>query len=194
MHLKKRSIILIISSVIFICLFSSVTTIQAAIICEREFADTYFLGEKRLALRGGGLKRYLGFKTWISCLYLEEHLDSSNALSDVPKKIEIEYLLRIPSEEIARATYVGIKNNITKEEYLRIQDKINLANSLWPDVKRGDRYEVIYSPEQGTFFVFNGKLQRVIDGADFARAFFSIWIGNNPIDRRLRKQMLGIDD
>jgi hypothetical protein len=147
-----------------------------------------------LKLRGGGLKKYLGFKVWVSCIYLEEEVGSREALSDVPKKLEIDYLLKIPGAEIAKATQVGLENNLSKEAYKNLEEKINLVNSLWPNVKKGDKYEVTYIPGQGTSFVFNGKLQRTIEGKDFAAAFFSIWIGEKPIDKRLRKAMLNLSN
>ena len=175
-------------------LFFSFQTSHAAVIHDRTFSDTYQFGKTQLKLRGGGFKRYLGFKALVGCLYLEEDVDATDALSDVPKKLEIEYLLKIPGAEIAQATEIGIQNNISEQEYQRLRAKIDLANSLWPNVKRGDRYNVTYIPGHGTSFEFNGKLQRVIEGDDFGNAFFAIWLGEKPIDKRLKEKLLGIKD
>lgn len=185
----KNTIFLFLSVVLLFLFFSPV---YSATIYKNEFPDSYTLGTNILKLRGGGLKKYLGFKVWVSCIYLQENVDSNQALSDVPKKLEIQYLLKIPGAEIAKATEVGLENNLSAEAYRALERKINLVNSLWPNVKKGDRYEVAYIPGEGTSFIFNGQLQQVIEGADFAAAFFSIWIGEKPIDKKLRKQMLNI--
>lgn len=195
MHLNIMNRILKTSIIFFFTigwLFYSIPTSQSAVIYKNEFPDSYEFGEKILKLRGGGLKRYLGFKVWVSCIYLQEEVVVNEVLSDIPKKLEIQYLLKIPGAEIARATEVGLENNLSPAAYKKLEEKINLVNSLWPNVKKGDRYEVAYIPGQGTSFVFNGQLQQVIEGADFASAFFSIWIGKKPIDKKLRKQMLNI--
>jgi len=185
----KICIILFLSLGLFLFLFQPC---YSAVIYKTEFPDNYDIGSIKLKLRGGGVKKYLGFKVWVSCIYLEDEVDSLEALSDVPKKLEIEYLLKIPGAEIAKATEVGLENNLSKEAYRNLEEKINLVNSLWPNVKKGDNYDVTYMPGEGTSFIFNGKLQKVIEGKDFAAAFFSIWIGEKPIDKKLRKQMLNI--
>jgi hypothetical protein len=40
----------------------------------------------------------------------------------------------------------------------------------------------------------NGTEVGVIDGGDFARAYFGIWLGDEPIDDRFRDQLLGCRD
>ena len=76
--------------------------------------------------------------------------------------------------------------------YNAMENQNNKFQSLHIFDKKGDRYEVTYIPGEGTSFVFNGQKQKTIKGRDFAAAFFSIWIGKKPIDKRLRKQMLNI--
>jgi hypothetical protein len=36
----------------------------------------------------------------------------------------------------------------------------------------------------------NGITKGVIEGADFAAAYFAIWLGQKPLDRSLRDQLL----
>lgn len=45
-----------------------------------------------------------------------------------------------------------------------------------------DRYSLTYMPGVGTELALNDNPLGVIDGADFAAAYFRIWLGDHPID------------
>ena len=63
---------------------------------------------------------------------------------------------------------------------------------MYVDVKPGDRYALTYVPGVGTELAFNGKPRGVIEGADFAAAYFAIWLGPQPLDNSLKEKLLGI--
>jgi hypothetical protein len=48
-------------------------------------------------------------------------------------------------------------------------------------------------PGAGTELALNGNRLGVVEGADFAAAYFRIWLGDSPVDTRLRDQLLGCD-
>jgi hypothetical protein len=43
----------------------------------------------------------------------------------------------------------------------------------------------------GTELALNGVPRGVIQGADFAAAIFSLWLGDQPIDERFKRSLLG---
>ena len=47
-----------------------------------------------------------------------------------------------------------------------------------------------YLPGRGTELALNGTPLAVIEGADFAAAYFGIWLGPNSIDDRLKRDLL----
>ena len=55
----------------------------------------------------------------------------------------------------------------------------------------GDRYSLTYIPGKGTTLSLNGVPKGTVDGADFAAALFSIWLGPNPIDSNFKQALLG---
>ncbi|MEJ2519407.1 MAG: chalcone isomerase family protein [Desulfuromonadales bacterium] len=57
----------------------------------------------------------------------------------------------------------------------------------------GDRYRLIYRPGTGTELRLNDRRLGTIPGDDFAVAYFSLWLGEQPIDKRFRDRLLGID-
>ena len=70
---------------------------------------------------------------------------------------------------------------------------IDYHNSLYVDVQPGDRYALTYIPGIGTELALNGQPMGVIEGADFAAAIFSLWLGENPYDKRFKSALLGLN-
>lgn len=146
-----------------------------------------------LELRGAGVLRYLMFiKAYAGALYLPQGVPVENALADVPKCLEVEYFHPISGEDFGPATHKAIAQNVDPETFAALRGRIEHHNSLYEDVKPGDRYSLTYTPSQGTMLALNGTPKGTIEGADFAVALFSIWLGPNPIDNNFKKALLGI--
>ena len=58
-------------------------------------------------------------------------------------------------------------------------------------IKRGSVVFLDYLPGTGTRVTVNGEEKITIPGADFFPAMLQIWIGQTPVDGRLRDAMLG---
>ena len=54
----------------------------------------------------------------------------------------------------------------------------------------GDRYALTYLPGEGTELAKNGVRLALVPGEEFAEAYFGIWLGEAPLDRNLRDQLL----
>jgi len=151
-------------------------------------------GKFTLELKGVGVLRYLRFiKAYAGALYTLPGLDPAAILSDTPRRLEVEYFYALKGEDFGPATYKGLANNLESSEIERLRPKIDRHNSLYVDVQPGDRYALTYRPGVGTELALNGRPMGVIEGADFAAAIFSLWLGENPFDRQFKKALLGLD-
>lgn len=63
---------------------------------------------------------------------------------------------------------------------------------LYPDVQRGDRLSGLHLPEGATRIFFNGSHQGDVVDAEFTRLFFSIWLGPQTSEPKLRERLLGL--
>ncbi len=184
---RSAKIIIVLS----IFLWGNLRVSDAFRVNNLEFKDQYSRGPYELTLRGAGLKKFLSIQVVAVGLYLNKSVKSQDALSDVPKSIEVVYLQNIPSLELQRATTKGIRHNISPKEFQALQARIDQMNSYYPEVLKMDRILVTYIPGKGTEVSVNGRIRGVIAGADFAKAFFSIWVGNYPVDPRIKQLLLG---
>ena len=58
-------------------------------------------------------------------------------------------------------------------------------------INMGDQFAILYTPERGTEVYRNGSLTGQIDGLEFKQALWSTWLGKNPVNFNLRKEILG---
>ena len=166
---------------------------EAAEVNGINFDDQYAAGDTILKIRGAGLLRVMVFaKVYVSALYLPEDCASKMVLSDVPKRLEVEYIRSIAGNDFGRVTNKKISENVDLQTYERLRPRIEYHNSLYQDVQPGDRYSLTYIPGKGTELALNGEPQGVIEGADFAAAVFSMWLGSKPISESLKKDLLDL--
>ncbi|MGA9236977.1 MAG: chalcone isomerase family protein [Desulfobacterales bacterium] len=167
--------------------------VRAAEIADIKFEKQYNAPETGLELKGVGLLRYLGlFKVYAGAFYLEKGAPINDALSDRAKRIEVEYLRAFKGEDFGPATVEMMEKNVDKATIEKLHQQIDYHNSLYEDVGPGDRYALTYIPGRGTELALNGEPKGVIEGADFATALFSIWIGQEPIDESFKRQIMGL--
>ena len=165
----------------------------AAEIADVKFEKRFQTPETDLELRGVGLLRYLGLiKAYAGAFYLEEGTSIDEALADRAKRLEVEYFRSFKGEDFGPATVKMMEKNFDKDTIERLRDQIDHHNSLYEDVEPGDRYALTYIPGKGTELALNGKPKGVIEGAEFAFALFSIWLGEKPIDESFKRQIMGL--
>ena len=155
------------------------------------FADSITIGGTPVPLRNAALLRYLKFiKAYVAALYLPEGVKPEAVLSDVPKRLEINYLVSIKGPDFGKGAEPTLQLNQTPAELARLRSRIDRINSIYQDVKPGDRYALTYLPGRGTELALNGTPLTVIEGADFAAAYFGIWLGRDSIDDKLKRDLL----
>ena len=157
------------------------------------FQDSVAVEKDRLSIRGTGLYRYLGFiKAYVGALYMKENTPTKDVLSDTARRLELEYFHAIKGEDFVSATNKVITQNVDGETLERLRSRIEKHNALYQDVQPGDRYSLTYVPGKGTELALNGKPKGVIEGADFAFAVYAMWLGQKPMNKSFRQQLLGL--
>lgn len=145
-----------------------------------------------LHLHRTALLRYLVFiKAYVGALYLPSGIDPHKVLTPVAKRLELSYFHAIEADDFARATRQKIEENVSADALSTISARIEELGRLYQDVVPGDRYALTYTPGNGTRLTLNGQTLGVIDGEDFAKAVFSVWLGKNPIDQKFKTALLG---
>jgi hypothetical protein len=155
------------------------------------FTRSYVGEGLSLRFHNAALLRYkVFFRGYVVGLYLPEGTDPNTALGDVPKRLEFHYFWEIPGPAFGKAGEEIIARNVDTGTLATLRGRLDRINRAYRDVKPGDRYALTYLPGKGTELSFNGSPLLVVEGDDFAAAYFSIWLGEKPIDDGLKKKLL----
>ena len=153
-----------------------------------EYQDT------KLILNGQGTRVLFFMNIYESGLYLnsansnaEEVINDNSAMAI---RLDVTSLL-LTNEAMEEAIRTGFIDS-TKDNTEPINDQIGQFMATFHQaIEVGDVYEFIYLPESGLDVLRNSELLDTIAGLEFKKAFFGIWLSDNPVQKSLKKAMLG---
>jgi hypothetical protein len=158
-------------------------------------------GVPELLLNGAGVRRKLLLvKVYVAGLYLPKKLSTSDAVLSEPgaKRIAMHILREeISAEEFVALLHDGLTANNQPAELAPLERRIRDLAGMMRQVGRISRGGVIlidYLPGIGTRFTINGVSRLTLPGEDFNRALMRIWLGDRPVDGRLKRMLLGGED
>lgn len=123
-------------------------------------------------------------------LYLEPRTPNQAVLSDVPKVLELSYHRSISAAEFAGSTTATIERNGLLSAHVR--PLVERFNTLYANVRAGDRYQLSYHPRHGVSIRLNGELLGSVGWRDpeFAKALFSVWFGARAFHPTFRHDLM----
>lgn len=157
--------------------------------------DTVDVGGKTLQLNGMGIREATVFnvKVYVAGLYLESKSQDAGAIlgSSGNKRLVLKFVRNVDRDDITTAWKDGFKRN-AESQIPALQQRIDQLNAWMVAMSVGDTMAFTYVAGQGVEVSVKGAAKGTIQGEDFARAFFSIWLGKPP-NKSLRKGLLGKD-
>ena len=143
---------------------------------------------------GQGTRIIFFMKVYEGSLYLETKNSNAEEIvnMDAPMAIRIDVISSIvTADAMKRALSEGLEKS-TGNNTDPIRNEMEQLTSVFStDVSSGDFYEFIYLPKTGINVLKNSELEELIKGMDFKKAFFGIFLSDNPIQKNLKKAMLG---
>jgi len=154
------------------------------------FPPTMLVGTNTLQRTGVGVLRRWLIKGCDIALYAPAGTRKTDILGDVPRCLELHYVYPIGARQFAAAAWETLRRNYTEAELSALEAKIDLLHAFYRDVKKQDRYKLRYVPGEGTTLLLNDVALGTVPGARFASVYFSVWLGNIPLDARLKADLL----
>ena len=147
-----------------------------------------------LILNGQGTRVKFFMKVYDTSLYLgsqssnaEEILNSNEAMAI---RMDVTSTM-VTTDAMRDALNTGLVKS-TGDNTAPIAEEIKrLISTFDSDVTDSDFFEFIYMPDAGINVLKNSTYIDTIPGIEFKKAFFGIWLSNNPIQKNLKKAMLG---
>lgn len=158
----------------------------------QRFADRMDHEGVALERRGAGLLTYFLIKAYASAFYMPPGIAATDYKRDVAKCLEIAYFVGIGKEKFGPAGEEVLKRTMTAAQLRSLRSQLDRLGAAYVDVEENDRYALCYAPGKGTSLKHNGRLLATVPGADFAAAYYDIWLGPKPVDDTLRDRLLGL--
>ena len=143
---------------------------------------------------GQGTRIIFFMKVYEGSLFLETKNSNAEEIVnlDAPMAIRIDVISNmVTADAMKKALGEGLEKSTWNNTDLISKEIIQLSSSFDSDVSSGDNYEFIYLPDLGTHVLKNSELVELIKGMNFKKAFFGIFLSDNPIQKNLKKAMLG---
>ena len=150
-----------------------------------------------LQLNGVGLRAAFIYKVYLAGLYLPAKATTGAAVFSEtgPKRLQVRMLMNGPSDEFAKAFTGGIAKRTPAAQVAAMKDRIAAFDRTLRsvgDVKKGDVVNLDYAPAVGLTMTINGKPYGApVPGADLYAALLDIFVGDRPVDARMKAGMLG---
>lgn len=179
--------------------FASFNTVMSSELTgvELEEVVTLSLDGKVLRLNGPTERSRSAQSLYIGGFYMEEN---SQVVEEILKNEGAKRFTiycnesKTQPETLLRALNLGLVTNHSERELAQLQPAINQFNEIWKkDINQGDKVWIDFIPSKGTVVTINGEKKKVILGKAFYQAFLKSWIGDRPINRKIKRQLLGVN-
>ncbi|MBX3607718.1 MAG: chalcone isomerase family protein [Piscinibacter sp.] len=171
--------------------------LRAATIAEQRFEDRIRLAGAELVLNGVGLRAVAWFKGYAAGLYLAQKATTpAGVLAQAgPKRVQMKMMVEVESVEFVKAVDKGMRRNHSAAELGALQARIAQFDALvrgLGTLKKGDVVDLDWLPGHGLQLSLNTRPRgEPVVGDDFYAGILKIFIGNDPVDKRLKAGLLG---
>jgi hypothetical protein len=157
------------------------------------FAHAKEWAGQTLTLKSQGSAYYAGlFHVYDAALYAPPQSTPQQVLDkDMPRCLILHYRINLSRQQFIEAG-LGILQR-QQSDIKALQSRLEHLHGAYRDVKAGDRYALCYLSSLGTQLLLNGQPLVQIEGEDFARAYFGIWLAEAAISEPLRETLLNIE-
>jgi hypothetical protein len=156
--------------------------------------ETYSAMGTELKLNGAGTRSKWFMDLYVGGLYVPSTIDDGEAIinADEPQVITLHIISgMITSDKMKDATMEGFENS-TGGDLAAIQAKVDAFLDVFSDeIVEGDVFDLVYLPDEGVRVLKNGEARSTIEGLDFKKALFGIWLSDQPAQEDLKEKMLG---
>ena len=151
-----------------------------------------------LQLNGVGLRAAFIYKVYLAGLYLPAHAATGQEVfaQSGAKRLQVRLLMDGPSDEFAKAFTGGIARRTPADQAAAMKDRIAAFDRSLRSVgkvSKGDVVNLDYAPGVGMTMTVNGKpVGAPVPGPDLYAALLAIFVGDRPVDAKMKAGMLGV--
>ena len=161
--------------------------------------DLVTLNKQNLQLNGAGIRYKAIFKVYAAALYLgARRSTTSDVLAEHgAKRVSLVMLRDVSSEELSNGFLKAMRQNLDADEKAGVMNSMFKLGAMFsgaPELVKGTVVTIDLLPDTGLNVSLNGKKfgEPILD-PNLCNALLKIWLGDKPVDSRLKQAMLGIN-
>jgi hypothetical protein len=178
---------------LFVLLATAMTVNAQKTVAGVKVDEKLTIENQNLVLNGVGTRVKLFMDMYVGALYLEKKSTNANEIMASKDGAAIRLTIvsgLISSDKMIDAVTEGFENS-TGGKTAPLKSKIDKFISFFKDeIKKGDVFTMV-NTESGVVVFKNNTKKGVIEGNDFKKGLFGIWLSSKPADKNLKKAMLG---
>ncbi len=157
--------------------------------------DSLESGDDELVLNGMGVRLapFLGYAVYVAGLYLPERSADPQAIigRDQPRRMILQFVEDVNESSMKSGMQRSLTMNAS-ELTETLKEPIKQFQAAMSGFKKGQTVTFDYLPNRGTIVAVDGETTTEIEGANFATAWISMWLGKPP-NEELKTGLLGGD-
>ena len=152
-------------------------------------------GKTKLYLNGYGIRDKMWINLYVQALYLDKKTDNPdeilNSKATIATRLYITSTL-VTRQKLIKAIEEGMEKSY-KGDLEPLRERLNKFMSFFESELKTEGYvEFVYSQNDKKTYVFaNDDNIGEIEGEDFRKALFGIWLEERAVDRTLKRRLLG---
>ncbi len=149
-------------------------------------------GEK-VVYNGAGIRNKYGMNLYVGALYLPEQSSYSNKIINADEVQVIN--IKIISSMVTKDKFnESVTEGFSKSSHgsATAEQQKTFKACFSSEIKNKDNILLIYRPGKGVQVMINDVYKGVVEGLNFKKALWAIWLGDKPADAKLKKKMLGL--
>lgn len=167
---------------------------QAKQVAGVELPDQFTAQDQSLILNGSGVRTKFFMDIYAAGLYLPEVSNQADNIMSQDKPMALRLHVTsglLSSQKMESATREGFEKS-TGGNTAPIQTTIDaFIENFKDEITENDVFDFVYVPTQGVNVYKNGNLKSTIEGADFKKALFGIWLSEDAVQDDLKEALLG---
>lgn len=177
----------------FVLIATAITMNAQKTVAGVKVEEKLVLEGQNLVLNGVGTRVKLFMDMYVGALYLEKKSTIANEIMASKDGAAIRLTIvsgLISSDKMIDAVTEGFENS-TGGKTAPLKPKIDKFISFFKEeIKKGDVFTMV-NTDEGVVVYKNNTKKGVIEGNDFKKGLFGIWLSAKPADKNLKKAMLG---
>jgi len=158
-----------------------------------DVADSLSFGGTKYSLSGAGIRKKVVLKLYVGSLYTNQAIKSEADVLKGPASsvIRLDIISGLITSKLMAETVQEGFDKAMGGDTSSLQKQIDSFISVFSEeIVKGDYFTFVSVPGKGITAYKGEKQLTVIDDDRFREVLFSIWLGSDPADKNLKKDML----